>query len=58
MAATRKRKTPLKSEAAAIIKKLRKPMAPPTRVVPDENKYSRPRERALARHDLKTKVID
>ena len=49
---------PLKSEAGAIIKKLRKPMAPPTRIVPDENKYSRPRERALARHDLKTKAID
>jgi hypothetical protein len=58
MAATRKRKTPLKSEAGAIIKKLRKPMAPPTRIVPDENKYSRSRERALARHDLKTKAID
>jgi hypothetical protein len=58
MAATRKRKTPLKSEAGAIIKKLRKPMAPPMRVVPDENKYSRARERALARHDIKSKVID
>ncbi|MBI3758882.1 MAG: hypothetical protein HY269_03910 [Deltaproteobacteria bacterium] len=58
MAATRKRKTPLKSEAGAIIKKLRKPMAPPTRVVPDENKYSRARERALARNDIQSKVTD
>jgi hypothetical protein len=33
-------------------------MAPPMRVVPDENKYSRARERELARHDLKPKVID
>ena len=49
MSAPKKGKNPLKSEAGALIKKLRKPMAPPTRVVPDECKYSRARERELIR---------
>ena len=53
MPTTRKRKTPLKSEAGAIIKKLRKPMAPPTRVDHDESKYSRARERELMRKVIK-----
>jgi len=34
-----------KSEAGALIRKLRKPVAPPTRVAEDERKYSRARER-------------
>jgi hypothetical protein len=52
MASSRKSRKPLQSEAGALIKKLRKPLAPPTRVEADENKYSRARERALARRDL------
>ncbi len=52
MAASRKRKIPVKSEAGELIKKLRKPLAPPTRVVPDENKYSRSRQRAMRRKDM------
>ena len=37
----------------ALIRKLRKPMAPPTRVVPDESKYSRARERELVHRTVK-----
>lgn len=49
MPSRRKNKPPVKSAAGELIKKLRKPMAPPTRVVPDESKYSRARERELTR---------
>ena len=45
----RKTKHPLKTKAGDLIKKLRKPMAPPTRVVPDESKYNRAREHELTR---------
>jgi len=45
----RKTKHPLKTKAGDLIKKLRKPMAPPTRVVPDERKYNRAREHELTR---------
>jgi hypothetical protein len=38
-----------------LIKKLRKPMAPPTRVAEDERKYNRAREQESARRELKTK---
>jgi hypothetical protein len=53
MAASKRNKIRLKSEAGALIKKLRKPMAPPTRVDSDESKYSRPRERELIRKVIK-----
>jgi hypothetical protein len=43
----RKKRPALKSDAGDLIKKLRKPMAPPTRVVLDESKYNRAREREL-----------
>jgi len=45
----RKNKPVLKSAAGDLIKKLRKPMAPPTRVVPDESKYNRARVRELTK---------
>jgi hypothetical protein len=45
----RKNKPALKSEAGDLIRKLRKPMAPPTRVLADESKYNRARERALTK---------
>jgi hypothetical protein len=47
--ASRKAKHPLQSKAGELIKKLRKPIPPPTRVAPDESKYSRARERELNR---------
>ena len=53
MSSTKKGKQPLTSQSGALIKKLRKPMAPPTRVVPDESKYSRARERELIRRTVK-----
>ena len=40
-----------KSEAGALIAKLRKPMAPPTRVADDERKYSRARMRERSRRE-------
>jgi hypothetical protein len=49
----RKTKHPLKTKAGDLIKKLRKPMAPPTRVAPDESKYSRARERELVKRTTK-----
>jgi hypothetical protein len=48
-----KKGKPLTSQSGALIKKLRKPMAPPTRVAPDESKYSRDRERELIRRTVK-----
>ncbi len=42
-----------RSVAGGLIKKLRKPIPPPTRVVEDESKYSRARERERARRDVK-----
>jgi hypothetical protein len=51
MGSSRKSHKPLQSEAGALIRKLRKPLAPPTRVEADENKYSRARERSLTRRD-------
>jgi hypothetical protein len=53
MATSKKNKIRLKSEAGALIRKLRKPMAPPTRVDHDESKYSRARERELMRKVIK-----
>jgi hypothetical protein len=38
-------------EAGELIAKLRKPMAPPTRVAEDERKYSRARMRERSRHE-------
>jgi len=52
MSSTKKGKQPRTSQSGALIKKLRKPMAPPTRVVPDESKYSRARERELIRRTV------
>jgi hypothetical protein len=49
MPRSRKNKRATKSKAGELIRKLRKPMAPPTRVVADESKYSRARERELTR---------
>jgi hypothetical protein len=49
MSSLRKNKLALKSKAGELIKKLRKPMAPPTRVVADESIYNRARERELTR---------
>lgn len=53
MSSTKKGKQRLSSQARALIRKLRKPMAPPTRVAPDESKYSRARERELVRRTVK-----
>jgi hypothetical protein len=36
-----------------LIKKLRKPMAPPTRIAEDERKYSRAREQERSRREAK-----
>jgi hypothetical protein len=49
MPTPRKKKRPTESQAGELIRKLRKPMAPPTRVAPDESKYNRARERELTR---------
>jgi hypothetical protein len=50
-----KRKRP----SGGLIRKLRKPIAPPTRVADDERKYSRPRERErLRRAEEKTDPTD
>jgi hypothetical protein len=38
---------------SGLIKKLRKPIPPPTRVVEDESKYSRARERERSRRAVK-----
>ena len=38
-------KTPKSSRTGSLIKKLRKPLAPPTRVAEPERKYKRARER-------------
>ena len=54
MSSSKKGKQPLTSQSGALISKLRKPMAPPTRVSPDESKYSRARERELVRRTVKT----
>lgn len=39
--------------SGGLIKKLRKPIPPPTRVVEDERKYSRARERERSRREAK-----
>ena len=49
MAPPKKHKRSSGSTAGKLIGKLRKPMAPPTRVLADESKYDRARERALLR---------
>ena len=49
----RKANRPLKTQAGDLIRKLRKPMAPPTRVTPDESKYDRAREREVTRRTVK-----
>jgi hypothetical protein len=54
MSASKKNKPAVKSKAGELIKKLRKPMAPPTRVVADESKYSRARERESIRRTSKS----
>jgi hypothetical protein len=53
MPTPRKDKPAAKSKAGELIRKLRKPMAPPTRVVPDESRYSRARERELTQRSRK-----
>lgn len=53
MSSSNKGKQPRTSQSGALIRKLRKPMAPPTRVAPDESKYSRARERELIRRTVK-----
>jgi hypothetical protein len=53
MPTPRKNKRATKSKAGELIRKLRKPMAPPTRVVPDESKYNRARERELTQRTRK-----
>jgi len=53
MSSTKKAKQPLTSQSGALIRKLRKQIAPPSRVVPDESKYSRARERELVRRSVK-----
>ena len=40
-----------KREAGGLIRKLRKPIPPPTRVAEDERKYSRARERERSRRE-------
>ena len=42
-----------RSSSGGLIKKLRKPIPPPTRVVEDERKYSRARERERSRRAVK-----
>jgi len=54
MPTAKKGKGVAKSKAGGLIKKLRKPMAPPMRVAPDESKYSRARERERNRRSRKT----
>lgn len=49
MPTAKKGKGVAKLKAGDLIRKLRKPMAPPTRVAPDESKYSRARERERIR---------
>ena len=39
------------ASSGSLIKKLRKPIPPPTRVAEDERKYSRARERERSRHE-------
>jgi hypothetical protein len=56
MPTSRKNKGATSSKAGELIKKLRKPMAPPTRVVPDERKYDRARERKLTRTDSQAAI--
>jgi hypothetical protein len=53
MSSSKKGKQPLTSQSGALIGKLRKPMPPPTRVAPDDRKYSRARERELIRRTVK-----
>ena len=43
-----------KSAAGELIRKLRKPLAPPTKVKEDERKYRRERERARLRGEIPT----
>jgi len=46
-------KTPRSRRSRGLIHKLRKPIAPPTRVIEDERKYKRSRERAAEREVIK-----
>jgi hypothetical protein len=51
------KKAPKSVSAKTLIRKLRKPLAPPTRVVEDERKYERSREgERLRREDDSSKV--
>jgi hypothetical protein len=43
--------TPKSVSAKSLIRKLRKPLAPPTRVIEDEKKYQRAREQERMRRD-------
>jgi hypothetical protein len=45
MTAMRKPKPPKELDTKALLKKVRKPPAPPTRVHPDDRKYKRSRTR-------------
>jgi hypothetical protein len=48
-----------KRTSGGLIRKLRKPIPPPTRIVEDERKYSRPRQRErLRREEEKTGETD
>lgn len=44
-------KTPKPSRARALIRKLRKPLAPPMRVAEEERKYKRAREQERLRRE-------
>lgn len=45
---------PKKSRPGALIKKIRKPMAPPTRTIADPTKYNRERELERLRREEKS----
>jgi hypothetical protein len=45
MARRKNKKGAAKAKTGELIRRLRKPMAPPTRVVNDDGKYNRTRER-------------
>ena len=45
------KKAPKSISSKSLIRKLRKPLAPPTRVLKDEKKYQRAREQERLRRD-------
>jgi hypothetical protein len=54
MASDSKPRKPRTGKAGGLIRKLRKPLAPPTRVADDERKYLRARERERNQRGDKT----